>query len=462
MTWWRRFIAGGVVLVLVALGAAACGDDGDGTDTAVESDGRRPVVADTDGSVEGAMAILYLLQEPQMDVRAITVSGTGLVSCDKGVEQVLGLLTLAEAGDIPVACGRTEPYDGSNAFPASYRSAADSLHGVQLPEGGEPSDLPAEELLAEVIADSDQPVLIYADGPLTNIAALLDEDPDLENVAGISLMGGAVVVAGNTDDNPDAEWNIWIDPVAADRVLGADIPVTVVPLDATNDVPVTPMHVIALEQFQATPIAVTVNELMQSIDGVDRGFVYFWDQLNAAALLDESLLTLEERTVSVITEGGPAEVGTMTDDPDGHPVRVAVAADREAFEASYFTTLMGEPFTPVDVAPDVTVTFDGDAWTHDFPEELPLGPLVLAFDNSSASPAFVPVVWLLGDATLEDLEAWGSVDQPPFTGLAGLAFAEPGASVLPVVDITYEGTNIVAGVAVEPFSREILTTFEAG
>lgn len=476
-----RAIAAMTVLSLAL--AASCGDD-DATDTTsptqataaaqettttggaddVAEDGaaRQPVVIDTDVSVEGAMAILYLLQEPTVEVAAITVSGTGLASCRKGVEQVLGLVASAGTDGVPVACGRTEPLAGDNAFPASFRAVADSLGGVLLPVGDEPSELPAEDLLAEVIADADQPVQIYADGPLTNLAVLFDEHPDLGNVAGITLMGGAVDVAGNTVDNPDAEWNIWIDPVAADRVLAAGHPVTVVPLDATNDVPVTPMHVIALEPYAATPVAATVNDLVQSIRGVEEGFVYFWDQLNAAVLLDESLVTLEDHTVSVATDGGPARVGTMVDDPDGHPVRLAVAADREAFERSFFTTLMGEPFESVDLTPDVTVAFDGEEWTHDVPAEIPLGPLVLAFENSSDVQAFVPVLWLLGDATIEDLEAWDSTDQPPFTGLAGFAFAEPGDSALSVLDITFDGTNIVVGLTVEPFSNQILTTFDAG
>ena len=417
---------------------------------------------DTDGSVEGAMAILYLLQEPTVSVEAITVSGTGLVSCRRGVDQVLGLVALAGADDIPVACGSTKPLDGDNAFPPPFRVAADSLGGVRLPAGGEPSDLTAEELLAEVIGAADQPVEIYADGPLTNVAALFDDDPDIENVEGITLMGGALDVPGTTFENPDAEWNIWVDPVAAERVLAAGHPLTIVPLDATNDVPLTPIHVLELESYRATPIAETVNDLMGSIRGAEQGFVYFWDQLTAAVMVDESLVTFEDRTVSVTTEGDPTEVGTLIDDPDGHPARVAIGADREAFEALYFTTLMGEPVTPVDLSPDITVAFDGETWTHDVPGELPLGPLVLAFENSSELEAFVPILWLLDDATIDDLEAWESVEQPPFTGLAGFVFVLPGGSGSTVADITFEGTNIVTGVVVEPYAIETLATFEAG
>lgn len=449
------------ILVLVAVAAAACGDD-DGDSTTDSVDGPQPVVMDTDGSVEGAMAILYFLQEPSVSVEAITVSGTGLVSCRKGVDQVLGLVALADAGDVPVACGSTEPLAGDNSFPTPFRVVADSLGGVRLPAESEPSELTADELLAEVITAADEPVRIYADGPLTNIATLFDRSPDIENVAGITLMGGALDVPGTTFDNPDAEWNIWVDPVAAERVLAAGHPVTVVPLDATNDVPLTPMHVLELESYDATPIAETVNDLMGSIRGAEQGFVYFWDQLTAAVMIDESLVTFEDRTVSVTTEGDPSAVGTMLDDPDGHAVRVAVGADREAFEATFFTTLMGEPVTPVDLSPDVTVTFDGEEWTHDFPPELPLGPLVIAFENSSELEAFVPILWLTGDATIEDLEAWESIEQPPFTELAGFVFAEPGESASSVSDIIHEGTKIVGGVVVEPFSFETVTTFEVG
>ena len=238
------------VFVVGAVLAAGCGgDDADGasststsvdstttaTTTTTEPDGRLPVVIDTDMSVEGAMSILYLLARPDVRVDAITVSGTGLVTCRKGVDQALGLAALGGAPDIPVACGPAETLGGDNAFPATFRSAANSLGGIRLPSDNDPSELTAPELLASVIASSPEPVAIYADGPLTNIALMIDEDPSVvDNVAGITLMGGAFDVRGTVFDNPDAEWNIWIDPVAADRVLTAGAPVTIVPLGLTS------------------------------------------------------------------------------------------------------------------------------------------------------------------------------------------------------------------------------------
>lgn len=433
------------------------------TTTTAETDDRLPVVIDTDMSVEGAMSILYLLARPDVRVEAITVSGTGLVTCRKGVDQALGLAALGGAPDIPVACGPAETLGGDNAFPSNFRSAANSLGGIRLPSDNDPSELTAPALLASVIASSPEPVAIYADGPLTNIALMMDEDPSVvDNVAGITLMGGAFDVQGTVFDNPDAEWNIWIDPVAADRVLTAGAPVTIVPLDATNDVPLTVLHLAELEQFQATPTAETTFQLVRSISGLDQRSVYLWDQLNAVVLLDESVVTIEERPVSVVTEGGPEKVGTTVEDANGAMVRVAVAADREAFERTFFTTLLGEPFEPVDLTPDVTIVFDGTEWTHDLPATLPLGSLVLGFENESTQQAAAVVGWLTGDATLEDLDAWESVQQPPFVELAGFAGGPGGSASVSPVEFTVEGEHVLVGLTFAPDSTTRVATFDVG
>ena len=82
------------------------------------TDPATPVVIDTDMSLDDVMAILYLLQRPDVKVKAITVSGTGHVHCGPGMQHALGLIAIAGAQDIPVACGRDKPLQGDHAFPA--------------------------------------------------------------------------------------------------------------------------------------------------------------------------------------------------------------------------------------------------------------------------------------------------------------------------------------------------------
>jgi inosine-uridine nucleoside N-ribohydrolase len=70
------------------------------------------------------------------------------------------------------------------------------------------------------------------------VAAAIDRDPEIvENLADIMIMGGAVDVGGSVEPAYRAEWNLWADPVAANRVLRSGVPITLVPLDATNAVP---------------------------------------------------------------------------------------------------------------------------------------------------------------------------------------------------------------------------------
>lgn len=224
---------------------------GSAVTTLAPVDNRTPVVIDSDMAGEGIMSILFLLAQEDLDVRAITVSGTGLVHCEAGVEQVLGLLALVGADSVPVACGPEDPVAGFNTFPVSWRNGADAAYGLELPPGENPARLDAPDLIASVISEALTPVVVYADGPQTNLAYALLTDPTIaDNVEMAYLMGGAIDVGGNSIRNPTAEWNIWVDPVAADEVLRSGIPITLVTLDATNQVPLHLFH-LAPEAFSS-------------------------------------------------------------------------------------------------------------------------------------------------------------------------------------------------------------------
>jgi pyrimidine-specific ribonucleoside hydrolase len=118
----------------------------------------------------------------------------------------------------------------------------------------------AAVLLAEQITEAPQPVTIVALGPLTNLAEALLAQPALAGrIARIVIMGGAWRVPGNIQalspkiDNPHAEWNIFCDPYAADVVLRCGAPITLVPLDATDQVPLTDDLVQRLAAGPTTP-----------------------------------------------------------------------------------------------------------------------------------------------------------------------------------------------------------------
>lgn len=307
----------------------------------------RPVVIDTDMAADDWMALLYLLRRPDVAVQAITVTGAGEAHCEPGTRNARGLVALANRGDIPVACGRTTPLQGGHAFPAQWRADVDTLLGLTLPTSAtRPTQQTAVDLLASVIQASPQPVVLLTLGPLTNIAEAVQRTPALmKNLAMIYIMGGAVAVPGNIAEsgariaNHVAEWNLYVDPHAAQVVLASGAPITLVPLDATNHVPVTGSFYGRLKADRASPVAgFAFDVLTKRYAFIQSGGYYFWDPLAAAILTDESLATLQTRALSVIEAEG-AESGRTLPSAVGAPVRVAVSADGARFEPVFLSTL---------------------------------------------------------------------------------------------------------------------------
>ena len=137
-----------------------------------------PLIVDTDLAHDDILALLFLTQHPSVDVRAVTVSGTGEVHCAAGVRNALAVLDAIGKADIPVACGREMPLAGTHAFPDVWRADADDLYGVELPpSASQASALSASELLGATIrASNDKPAVLTL-GPLTNLADALQTDP---------------------------------------------------------------------------------------------------------------------------------------------------------------------------------------------------------------------------------------------------------------------------------------------
>ncbi len=213
--------------------------------------GRRtvPIVVDTDLAADDILAIMVLLRQPGVDLRAITVSGTGEVRCPAGLRNTRRLVAAFGRPEIPVACGRENPGPAGRWFPSAWRDGADAFYGVTLPAvDGESSRTgeTAAELLARLATEAKtagDPLTLVPLGPWTNLQDALALDPAFTaNLAGIHAMGGTIDAPGNIDIETTSpsdmvEWNFGVDPEAVAAVLATDVPVTMVGLDATDHVP---------------------------------------------------------------------------------------------------------------------------------------------------------------------------------------------------------------------------------
>ncbi|AZP19133.1 nucleoside hydrolase [Streptomyces aquilus] len=187
-----------------------------------------PVIIDCDTGVDDALALLFAVRHPGLDVRAITCVA-GNTDVDGVVRNTLTVLETAGAGDIPVARGAERPLI-EPVRTASHVHGQDGMGDLGLPAPTRrPVDLDAVALLRREILASPRPVTLIPTAPLTNIALLLRTHPEVtRNIERIVFMGGAVEVGNAT---PVAEFNVWHDPEAAAILLTAGVPITMYGLD---------------------------------------------------------------------------------------------------------------------------------------------------------------------------------------------------------------------------------------
>jgi inosine-uridine preferring nucleoside hydrolase len=179
-------------------------------------------------------------------------------------------------------------------------------------------------------------------------------------IGAVVAMGGAVEVPGNIGRGHErVEFNLWVDPVAAAQVLRSGVPVTLVPLDATNQVPVTNAFAGALKTHRRAGPAAQLAWRLFARTGMFAGGQYFWDPLAAAAIATPGVLDVRPRRLTVDTAAGPDQ-GRSRSDADGARVRVAVDADRAAFENDLLATLTGRPGVRVpQPRGPAALTYDG-------------------------------------------------------------------------------------------------------
>jgi pyrimidine-specific ribonucleoside hydrolase len=273
-----------------------------------------PIIFDDDGSPDGMIALLYFLHNPRYDVRAVTIS-SGEAHPDRFAPQIIQLLALLGKSGIPVGVGRLTPLEGSNAFPALWRQASDSFWEIVLPQMStyiEPG--PAAELMVETFSSSSSPMQVFVSGTHTNLAEALRLDPGLaEHISGVYVMGGNIYVPGNIESdlpelhNQVAEWNIWVDPLAAHEVFASALPLHLIPLDATNQVTWTEADALGWVN-PGTPEGQYAADILRWVfSSWSTDQAYIWDLVAAVVMADSRLCPMVPLALDVNTTPGPEQ-----------------------------------------------------------------------------------------------------------------------------------------------------------
>jgi inosine-uridine nucleoside N-ribohydrolase len=188
---------------------------------------KQRVVIDCDTGVDDAQATLLALRSPALDVIGITCVG-GNTTLDKVVRNTL--VVVEHSGkEVPVYAGSSKPLIVPLRI-AEYAHGSDGLGDVGFPDPHlKVQDEHAVDYLVRTFMEADEPLHLITLGPLTNAAMALIREPRLEQrIRSLVMMAGGICGGNST---PAAEFNVWVDPDAADVVFRSAIPKTMIALD---------------------------------------------------------------------------------------------------------------------------------------------------------------------------------------------------------------------------------------
>ncbi|WP_233198228.1 MULTISPECIES: nucleoside hydrolase [unclassified Cryobacterium] len=192
-----------------------------------------PVILDVDTGVDDALAILFAIKHPAINVLGISCVA-GNASLERVVDNTLRILDVADAPLVPVAAGARRPLL-EPARSAAHVHGESGLGTLLLPATGRKAEsISSIELMRRLIVASPRPVTLVGLAPQTNLALLLRQYPECaDNIERIVFMGGSTTVGNAT---AVAEFNVWHDPEAAAIVLDSGVPTFMYGLDVFNQV----------------------------------------------------------------------------------------------------------------------------------------------------------------------------------------------------------------------------------
>ncbi|MBX2862086.1 MAG: nucleoside hydrolase [Leptolyngbyaceae cyanobacterium MAG.088] len=206
----------------------------------------RSIIIDCDPGVDDAIALLLALAHPtELNILGITTVA-GNVPLHYTSQNALKICALANA-NTPVYAGCPRPMVRPLETAANIHGAT-GLQGTELPEPQQPLMVQhAVAFLIDTLQQTQEPITLATLGPLTNLAVALIQAPAIATkIDHIIAMGGAITHGNMT---PAAEFNIYVDPHAAQVVFKAGIPIKLITLDTTHHVLTTAEHLTHLRQL---------------------------------------------------------------------------------------------------------------------------------------------------------------------------------------------------------------------
>lgn len=264
----------------------------------------RKIIIDGDMGTDDAVALCLLLNDPRVEILAITAT-EGCVTADQANSNLQALLGELDPDRYP-RLGMATPGDDAPAINTTFLYGADGLGNTGFEVSAKQHLQVAEKLIIDFVRQFPGEVTILTLGPLTNLARALRRDPSItELINRVVITGGSVVGVGNI--TAAAEFNFFFDPLSARQVLQSRVTKTLVPLDVTRQVQ------FGIDFLQELPdISTRVGCLLKQVlpfafrayrQQLGLESITLNDAVGALALIEPDLFEYAEMAGDVETEG---------------------------------------------------------------------------------------------------------------------------------------------------------------
>ncbi|MBP7832582.1 MAG: nucleoside hydrolase [Candidatus Levybacteria bacterium] len=302
---------------------------------------KRNIIIDTDPGHDDALAIMLADKSGLFDIKALTtVAGNSTI--ENVTKNAFYILDLLQSNDIPVYSGKAKPL--KRPLIQAVVHGKSGLAGANTANTKFALTNNAEDKIIEIVKQYKNNITLLTLGPLSNIARSFLKTPELPTLINeIVMMGGAINVEGNK--SRVAEFNIFVDPEAADIVFKTNTKKVLIPIDICNSMS------LSLEDFEELkntdlykPIMSMMKHFIKGIEsdeGVKGALVY--DAVAAYYLINPSAFKLEKMDIVIETKGEYTSGMTVAEKRNSskkeYNVNVAISLDKETFKKDFITLL---------------------------------------------------------------------------------------------------------------------------
>ncbi len=298
---------------------------------------RVPIILDVDTGIDDAAAISLAVHSPEADLLSVsTVAGNTTIG--NATRNTLDVLDLLGATEVPVYPGASRPLV-RELVTAAYAHGNNGVGGAELKH----SERAAGERRgpASIVAHAQgRPgeITLICLGPLTNLAIALNVEPNLpELLKRLVIMGGAFWKPGNMEPHLHAEFNIYVDPEAAQQVFDAGFPeFYAVGLDVTHEAPVSPELWELVIGSDSAPASIIQALYRSRIENPENETAYIHDAMAVAAALDPAFIDWERHNIEVPLDGVHRGQTRLV---AGDAVQVSRSVDAVTFMARFYERL---------------------------------------------------------------------------------------------------------------------------